>query len=223
MVKILLHGLAGPVDGIEYPSVMPSLEANPDEWVAAVTNYVRYELGTVSRRFRRRGDTASLYVTPAEVAAIRAQYASKKTPWTIAELENNTTSASAGTSVSTVSTGSTETSVAKKSSLKPAGKSSGQKATAKTIATKKPGYNEVLPLLLQKNACLSCHNPTTKQIGPSYTAIAAKRYSVVKLVALIQKPDPANWKEYSTRMPPMGHVPKAELTRIAEWIKTLEK
>ena len=77
--------------------------------------------------------------------------------------------------------------------------------------------------LLQKNTCLTCHNQETKLIGPSYKEIAIKKYSVAQIVQLIQKPNPANWPGYATRMPPMAHVAKTELIQIAEWIKTLEK
>ena len=49
LIKIMLHGLSGPVDGKDYPSVMPSLGANSDEWVASVVNYIRYEFGNAGR------------------------------------------------------------------------------------------------------------------------------------------------------------------------------
>jgi len=92
----------------------------------------------------------------------------------------------------------------------------------KATAVKKTSYEEVQPLL-QKNTCLTCHNPNTKVIGPSYKEIATKKYSIAQLVQLIQKPNPEHWSGYATRMPSMAHVPKAELTKIAEWIKSLEK
>jgi cytochrome c551/c552 len=76
---------------------------------------------------------------------------------------------------------------------------------------------------LQKYTCLTCHNPNVKLIGPSYKQVAAKKYSVSKIVELIQKPNPANWPGYATRMPSMAHVPKSDLTKIAQWIKSLEK
>ncbi|MBE7173000.1 MAG: hypothetical protein INR73_20655, partial [Williamsia sp.] len=68
----------------------------------------------------------------------------------------------------------------------------------------------------------SCHNPDSKVIGPSYREVASKKYSVAQIVQLIQKPAAAHWPDYATRMPPMAHVPAADLTRIAQWIKTLE-
>ena len=76
--------------------------------------------------------------------------------------------------------------------------------------------------LLQKYTCLACHHATNKLIGPSYREVAARKYSVAQMVQLIQKPNPANWPGYDTKMPPMGHVPANELTQIAQWIKSLE-
>ena len=43
-----------------------------------------------------------------------------------------------------------------------------------------------------------------------------------KSLKLMKKPNPKNWPGYTTAMPPMGHVPDAELTKIATWIKSLE-
>jgi mono/diheme cytochrome c family protein len=216
LVKILLHGLSGPVDEKEYPSVMPSLGANSDEWVASVVNYVRYELGNASRRFRRPTDTISPYVSLAEVAAVRAQNASRVTPWTIAELEGAAQTATAD--VTTNNSAATTTST--KSSSNKAGTS--KKTVAKTTTSKKTSFADVQSLL-QKNTCLTCHNPNTKVIGPSYKEIAKRKYSVAQIVQLIQKPNPEHWPGYATRMPPMAHVPKTELTKIAQWIKSLEK
>ena len=216
LVKIMLQGLAGPIDGKEYPSVMPSLSANSDEWVASVVNYIRYEFGNAGRRFRRPNDTTSPFVTPAEVAIIRAQTASRTTPWTLDELENGTqaTTTAAATTTKVSNTSNTKTS-------KSTNTGAGQKAPAKATpaVVKKPSYASIQPLL-QKNTCLACHNPSSKLVGPSYQEIAKKKYSVAKLVQLMQKPNPSNWPGY-TAMPPMAHVPKAELTRIAEWISSL--
>ncbi|MCW3107503.1 MAG: cytochrome, partial [Segetibacter sp.] len=86
LVKIVLHGLTGPVDGKTYPSIMPSLGANSDEWVASVVNYVRYEFGKVNGR-RRPDDKTAPFVTPAEVKLIREKNTSRNKPWTLDELE----------------------------------------------------------------------------------------------------------------------------------------
>jgi cytochrome c551/c552 len=208
LVKIILHGLTGPVDGKEYPSVMPSLGANSDEWVASVVNYVRYEFGTAYRRFRRPNDTTQVAVSIPEVAKIRAEYAARTELWTLAELETG----AAATSIAKVD------SVAKNTSI-----AATKKPAAKPAATPKKTSYEAVQKLLLKNTCLSCHNPTKKVIGPSYEEIAKKKYTVAQIVQLIQKPNPANWPGYATKMPPMAHVPKAELTQIAQWIKSMEK
>lgn len=86
LVKIILHGLTGPIDGKTYPSIMPSLGANSDEWVASVVNYVRYEFGKVNSR-RRPTDTIAPFVTPAEVKVVRTKTATRNKPWTLDELE----------------------------------------------------------------------------------------------------------------------------------------
>jgi cytochrome c551/c552 len=216
-VKILLHGLSGPVDGKEYPSVMPSLGANSDEWVASVVNYIRYEFGNAGRRFRRPTDTVSPFVSVVEVAAIRKQNESRVDLWTLQELETGTPPAIAITNTDSVAN------KAVPASSKNAGTAKNKKTVAKPAAArKKITYAVVQPLLL-KNTCLTCHNPENKLIGPSYREIAMKKYSVAQIVQLIQKPNPANWPGYATKMPSMAHVAKTELTQIAEWIKSLEK
>lgn len=218
VVKILLHGLSGPIDGKEYPSVMPALGANSDEWVASVANYVRYEFGNTGRRFRRPGDTTSVFVSLADIAAIRDQYKSRTDLWTLDELEKGITTAAVTTSVETTSNKTSATSSKSKTSAT-------KKTAAKKTSTSSKGgtgYASVQPLL-QKYTCLTCHNPNVKVIGPAYKDVAAKKYSVAKIVTLIQKPNPANWPGYPTRMPSMAHVPKSDLTKIAQWIKSLEK
>jgi mono/diheme cytochrome c family protein len=53
IIRILLNGLIGPIDGKEYSSVMPSMGANSDEWIASIASYIRYEFG--SKPSRRPG------------------------------------------------------------------------------------------------------------------------------------------------------------------------
>ncbi|HEX6223454.1 MAG TPA: c-type cytochrome [Chryseolinea sp.] len=76
VIKILLHGLTGPVDGKMYPDVMPPMEANDDEWIACVASYVRYSFG----------DDAST-VRDDHVKAVRDKTGGRKKYWTLAELE----------------------------------------------------------------------------------------------------------------------------------------
>lgn len=91
-----------------------------------------------------------------------------------------------------------------------------------TTATKAPTYKEVEGLLT-KNTCLACHNPTKRQIGPPFAEIAKRKYSPEKIFQLIHNPQPQNWPGYSTEMPPMPQVTKAEALKIAGWINSLNK
>jgi len=90
----------------------------------------------------------------------------------------------------------------------------------KTV-TKAPTYAEVKGILTS-NTCLACHNPTKKQIGPSFTDIAKRKYSNEKILQLIYNPKPENWPGYATEMPPMPHVSKADGLKIAAYINSLK-
>src|SRR5262249_11878738 len=74
IVNAVLHGLTGPVDGRNYTQVMISMGTNDDEWIASVASYVRHSFGNTGG-----------FVTPADVARVRAETKSKDTPW---EVEN---------------------------------------------------------------------------------------------------------------------------------------
>jgi cytochrome c551/c552 len=89
-------------------------------------------------------------------------------------------------------------------------------------AAKAPTYAEVKNIL-EKNTCLACHNPTARQVGPSYVDVAKRKYSVQQIIDLIHNPKPEHWPEYATPMPPMPHVTNADAKKIAEYIKGLEK
>jgi mono/diheme cytochrome c family protein len=76
VIKTILHGMTGPVDGRTYGDVMVPMGTNTDEWIAAVASYVRSGSGG-----------SSWLVTPADVARVRAATAGRKAPWTVEELE----------------------------------------------------------------------------------------------------------------------------------------
>ena len=82
-------------------------------------------------------------------------------------------------------------------------------------------YADVQPLL-QKNTCLSCHNPNTRQVGPAFKDIAKKKYSIAQILALIKNPKPEHWPDYATPMPPMPQVATADARKIAIWITSLK-
>lgn len=90
-------------------------------------------------------------------------------------------------------------------------------------ATAPPTYTfaQIKPLLA-KYTCIACHNPEKKQVGPGYIDVSKRNYSVAKILALIKNPQPSNWPGYSTPMPPMPQVPKADATKIAIWINSLK-
>ena len=79
VIKTLLHGLTGPMDGRTYAGgVMVPMGANPDDWIAAVASYIRSGFGN-----------SGWYITPKDVAQVRAANAHRKAPWTLAELESS--------------------------------------------------------------------------------------------------------------------------------------
>ncbi|GAA5221335.1 hypothetical protein [Membranihabitans marinus] len=78
-------------------------------------------------------------------------------------------------------------------------------------------------VLLTKYTCIACHDANKRKIGPSYKAIAKRKYSNNKIVELIHQPQPQNWPGYATEMPPMSHVPTSEALKIAEYINSLTK
>ncbi|SDG34335.1 Cytochrome c [Pedobacter terrae] len=99
----------------------------------------------------------------------------------------------------------------------------GTATPAKPVASAKaPTFKEVEGLLT-KNTCLACHNQTKRQIGPPFAEIAKRKYSPEKIFQLIHNPQPQNWPGYSTEMPPMPQVTKAEALKIAAWINSLNK
>src|SRR5690606_5495334 len=82
------------------------------------------------------------------------------------------------------------------------------KTTTTTSAKTKPAtYAEIEPLLV-RNTCTACHQVSKRQVGPSFNDIAKRSYSNDKIVQLIYQPDPKNWPEHETPMPPMPQVPK---------------
>jgi mono/diheme cytochrome c family protein len=76
VIKSIMHGLAGPIDGLNYTQVMVPMGTNRDDWIAAVGSYVRNAFG----------NSASI-ITPEDVARVRAATADRKTMWTVEELE----------------------------------------------------------------------------------------------------------------------------------------
>ena len=63
VIKTLLHGLEGPIDGETYPGgIMVGMGDQSDEWIASVSSYIRLFL-----------DNEATLVNPEEVAKVRAE------------------------------------------------------------------------------------------------------------------------------------------------------
>ena len=76
IIKAVLHGLTGPIDGRKYyADVMIPMGTNDDEWVASVASYVRQSFGNTGG-----------FVTPADVARVRAETAPGRRQWDVDEL-----------------------------------------------------------------------------------------------------------------------------------------
>jgi mono/diheme cytochrome c family protein len=76
-IHVLMQGLSGDIDGKKYEGQMISMATNDDTWIASVLSYVRNTFGN------RAG-----FVTPQQVASIRAASKDRTQPWTIAELRS---------------------------------------------------------------------------------------------------------------------------------------
>jgi len=96
--------------------------------------------------------------------------------------------------------------------------------TAYSAPLAAPAGRDFLPdveTLLNKYGCAACHSLQRRLVGPSWTDIAAKKYSKKQIMALVYKPEPANWPGY----PPMlaqPTVPKADLKTIADWLTSIQ-
>jgi mono/diheme cytochrome c family protein len=79
VIKTLLHGMTGPLEGKTYPAgVMMPLGTNDDQWIAAIASYVRNSFGN-----------RASFVSPADVAKVRSSTPARKTMWTPEELEGS--------------------------------------------------------------------------------------------------------------------------------------
>ncbi|MEO8960233.1 MAG: c-type cytochrome [Ginsengibacter sp.] len=80
-IRILLHGLKGPIDGKSYSSEMPSMADNNDRWIASALSYVRFQFGKTNH-----DKNLSPIVKPEEIKAIRKEDEGRKTPMTYKEI-----------------------------------------------------------------------------------------------------------------------------------------
>jgi len=89
------------------------------------------------------------------------------------------------------------------------------------LESKAQEFPDDIKPLMQKYTCIACHKVDARLVGPAYTDVAKKKYSVDKIIQLIANPVPSNWPGY----PPMAaikNVPKADAVKIAKWINSLK-
>jgi mono/diheme cytochrome c family protein len=76
ITNVVLYGVKGAVDHKDYTDVMIPMGSNTDEWVASVASYVRNSFGNQGG-----------FVTPADVARVRATTGVRSAQWDIDELQ----------------------------------------------------------------------------------------------------------------------------------------
>ena len=76
LIRIVLSGLKGPVDGKEYPSIMPPQLNSEDEWLAEVLSYIRTNLGNKAST-----------IHPQDIKKVRDIVGRRWDPWTLEELD----------------------------------------------------------------------------------------------------------------------------------------
>lgn len=106
-----------------------------------------------------------------------------------------------------------------KTSASKGGKPKLVEGQAVTMA-KAPTYEQVKGLLT-RHTCSACHQAEKRQVGPAFSEVAKRKYTNDQIVELIYNPKPQHWPDYSTEMPPMPQVPKADALKIAAWINSL--
>lgn len=100
-------------------------------------------------------------------------------------------------------------------------KPAASQAAPKQVNSKTPGFFDVKGLLVNYT-CSACHTTNTRQIGPAFVEIAKRNYTNQKIVELIHNPQPQNWPDYETAMPPMPQVTNEDALKIAAWINSLD-
>lgn len=78
LLRVLLHGLSGPINGKTYEAQMVTMGTNTDEWLASVASYVRKAFGN-----------QGAMVTKEEVKKLREATKTRTLPWTIEELNKS--------------------------------------------------------------------------------------------------------------------------------------
>ena len=74
--------------------------------------------------------------------------------------------------------------------------------------------------LAQKYACIACHQPATKVVGPSWKEIGTRygegKGTAAQLAASIKAGSSGKWG--AMPMPPQAQVPDADVQSLAQWL-----
>ncbi|MEJ0101660.1 MAG: c-type cytochrome [Bacteroidota bacterium] len=76
LIRIVLSGLTGPIDGKTYPSIMPPQLNSEDQWLAAVLSYARTNLGNKASTIHAE-----------DIKKVRDVVGRRWDPWTLEELK----------------------------------------------------------------------------------------------------------------------------------------
>ncbi|MBB4596470.1 c-type cytochrome [Xanthomonas arboricola] len=83
-----------------------------------------------------------------------------------------------------------------------------------------PGQAAANQALVQKNACIACHQPAARVVGPSWKQITEKysdgKITAEQLAASIKGGSSGKWGPMP--MPPQAQVSDADLKIIAQWL-----
>ncbi|MCH6199900.1 discoidin domain-containing protein [Aquiflexum sp. LQ15W] len=74
-VKVLLHGLSGPIDSKEYEGVMIAMDSNDDAYIASVLSYIRNDFGN-----------SGSFISPEYVAKVRKETKNRNAAYSFYEL-----------------------------------------------------------------------------------------------------------------------------------------
>jgi len=77
IVRVMMNGLTGPINGKTYEAQMVPMATNDDQWIADVTSYIRKAFGNNGKLVEKK-----------QVAALRQELSKRITPWTIEELHS---------------------------------------------------------------------------------------------------------------------------------------
>ncbi len=89
-----------------------------------------------------------------------------------------------------------------------------------SLAALSSGQAVASQALVQKNACIACHQPAAKVVGPSWKQITEKygdgKITAEQLAASIKGGSSGKWGPMP--MPPQAQVSDADLKTIAQWL-----